>query len=56
MMESDMFLIYVLSLFTRLFCPWDFPGKNTGVVCHALLQEIVQTQGLNPPLLHLLHW
>ena len=22
MMESDMFLIYVLSLFTRLFCPW----------------------------------
>ena len=22
----------------RLFCPWDFPGKNTGVGCHFLLQ------------------
>ena len=22
---------------TRLLCPWDFPGKNTGVVCHSLL-------------------
>ena len=21
---------------TRLFCPWDFPGKNTGVCCHFL--------------------
>ena len=23
---------------TRLRCPWDFPGKNTGVGCHFLLQ------------------
>ena len=23
----------------RLLCPWDSPGKNTGVGCHALLQE-----------------
>ena len=23
---------------TRLFCPWDFPGKSTGVACHCLLQ------------------
>ena len=22
---------------TRLFCPWDFPGKSTGVGCHCLL-------------------
>ena len=22
----------------RLLCPWDFPGKNTGVGCHFLLQ------------------
>ena len=22
----------------RLLCPWDFPGKNTGVGCHLLLQ------------------
>ena len=23
---------------TRLLCPWDSPGKNTGVGCHCLLQ------------------
>ena len=23
---------------TRLHCPWDYPGKNTGVGCHFLLQ------------------
>ena len=23
---------------TRLPCPWDYPGKNTGVGCHFLLQ------------------
>ena len=23
---------------TRLACPWDSPGKNTGVGCHFLLQ------------------
>ena len=34
----------------------DSPGKNTGVVCHALLQGIFLTQGLNLPLLCLLHW
>ena len=22
---------------TRIFCPWDFPGKSTGVGCHCLL-------------------
>ena len=37
----------------RLLCPWDFPGKSTGVGCHFLLQGIFLTQGLNP---HLLHW
>ena len=31
---------------------WDFPGKNTGVGCHALLQGIFPTQGSNPRLLH----
>ena len=40
----------------RLLCPWDFPGKNTGVVCHFLLQGIFLTQGLNLSLLCLLHW
>ena len=33
---------------TRFLCPWDSPGKNTGVSCHALLQGIFPTQGLNP--------
>ena len=23
---------------TRLLCPWDSPGKNTGIGCHFLLQ------------------
>ena len=31
-------------------------GKNTGVACHFLLQEIIQIQGLNPLILHVLHW
>ena len=39
----------------RLLCPWESPGKNTGVGCHFLLQGIFPTQGLNPGLLHVLH-
>ena len=35
----------------RLFCPWDFPGKNTGVSCH-FLQGIFSTQGSNSCVLH----
>ena len=30
----------------------DSPGKNTGVGCHFLLQEIFPKQGLNPVLTH----
>ena len=37
-----------------LLCPWDSPGKNTGVGFHFLLQEIFPTQRLNPGLPHLL--
>ena len=33
-------------------CPWDSSDKNTGVGCHALLQGILSTQGLNPGFLH----
>ena len=29
------------------FVRGDFPGQNTGVGCHALLQGIFPTQGLN---------
>ena len=46
---------YELSL-ARLLCPWDSPGKNSGVGCHFLLQGIFPTQELNLRLLYLLHW
>ena len=36
----------------RLLCPWNSPGKNTGVGCNSLLQGIFLTQGWNPCLLH----
>ena len=36
----------------RLLCPWDFPGKGTGVSCHFFLQGIFPTQGSNPCLPH----
>ena len=36
---------------TRLLCPWNFPGKNTGAGCHFLLQGIFPTQGSNLGLL-----
>ena len=41
---------------SRLLCPWNFPGKNTGVGCHFLLQGIFPTQESNNGLLCLLHW
>ena len=37
---------------TRLLCPWDSPGKSTGVGCHSLFQEIFPTQELNLGLPH----
>ena len=40
----------------RLLCPQSSPGKNTGVGCHALLQGIFPTQGVNLTVLRLLHW
>ena len=36
---------------TRLLCPWDSPGQNTGVGCPFFLQGIFPTQGLNLSLL-----
>ena len=35
-----------------LLCPWNFPGKTTGVGSHSLFQGVFPTQGLNPGLLH----
>ena len=40
----------------RFLCPWDSPGKNTGVCYHFLLQGIFPILGSNPHLLCLLHW
>ena len=40
----------------KLLCPWDFPGKNTGMGCHFLLRRILSTQESNPHLLCVLHW
>ena len=37
---------------TRLLCPWGFSRQEYWSGCHALLQGIFQTQGLNPSLLH----
>ena len=50
--QSHPTLCKLWSVATRLLCPWDFPGKNTGVGCHFLLQGIFPTQGSNPGLLH----
>ena len=53
-LNSDAGLCLVAQLFLTLCHPrdcspsgsfWDFPGKNTGVGCRALLQGIFPTQG-----------
>ena len=50
--RSCLILLHEVQL-TRLLCRWDFPGKNTLVGCHFLLQGIFLTQESNS---HLLHW
>ena len=35
-----------------VLCPWTYPGKNTGVDTHFLLQGIFPTQRLNPGVLN----
>ena len=37
-------------------CSWNFPGKNTRMGCHFLLQGILPTQEQNSSLSCLLHW
>ena len=44
---SDSLRPHGLYVTTRLLCPWDFPGENTGVGRYFLLQGIFLTQGLN---------
>ena len=52
---SDSLQLYRLQP-TGLLCPWDSPGKNTGIVCQAVLKCIFLTQGLNFYLLSVRHW
>ena len=33
---------------TRLLCPWNFPGKNTGAGCHFLFQGIFPDPAMEP--------
>ena len=40
----------------RILCPWDSPGKNTGVGCHFLLQGIFPDPGIQNPCLLLGRW
>ena len=44
--------LFVATWTQRLLCPWDFPGKNTGVGCYFVLQGIFPMQGWKPSLLH----
>ena len=42
LLQADSLLSEPLnSSLPRLLCPWDFPGKSTGVGCHFLLQNTV---------------
>ena len=38
LLQSCLTLLDPIDGTTRLLCPWDSPGKNTGVGCHFLLQ------------------
>ena len=51
-----MTLCHPMDSSARLLCPWDSPGKNTGMDCYALLQGIFPTQGSNLHFLGLLRW
>ena len=56
MFRLVVFISTPLSVPIRLLCPWNSPGRNTGVGCHAFLQGIFPTQESNPRFLRLLHW
>ena len=54
MLSSDW--LFAAPWTARLLSPWIFPGRNTRVGCHSLLQGIFPSQGLNPCRLCLLSW
>ena len=39
-----------------LLWSWNFTGKNIGMGCHFIFQEIFTNQGSNSHLLRLPHW
>ena len=44
---------------TRLLCPWNFPGKNTGVICYFLLLGHLpesEIESVSPALDHVWMW
>ena len=51
-LESVSCIQLFATAWTRLLCPWNSPGKNTGEDCHSLLYRIFLTQGWNSGLLH----
>ena len=53
--DSSRVFVTLWTVAARLLCPWDSPGKNTGMNYCFLLQGIFPAQGLNPHLLCLLH-
>ena len=46
------FFVTLWTVAHQPLCPWDSPGKNTGVGSHSVLQGIFLTQGSNSGLLH----
>ena len=62
-METTCVMVVVSLNHVRLFetprmvafqsvCPWNFPGKNSGVGCYFLLRGIFLAQGSNPRHMH----
>ena len=50
--QSRLTLVTPWTVFCQALSPWNFPGKNTGVSCHFLLQGIFPTQGSQLSFLH----
>ena len=50
----NLFVSFKYFLILIKYCPWNFPGKDTGTDCHFLLQRILLAQGYNQHLLCLL--
>ena len=54
-----MSVIYsIVSDSSWLLCPWNFPGNNTGLGCHFLLQGIFPGPGIKPasPVFYFTKW